>query len=319
MHRLKLFSPRASFGLAQAISDQLGVGCASLTEENFSDGELKIAPNEAVDGCRAVIVHSLFQGFGRSVHDRLCELLFLSATLRDLGASEVIAVTPYLCYSRSDDRKDPHDPVTLEYVARMFEAVGISKVLTLDVHNPSAFQNAFHCPVINLEGRKLFAQWFAGEASGNRPVVLSPDIGGIKRAERFRSELQDLLGVDIGSAFLEKFRYREGLLGSHLVGDVKDRDVIIYDDIISTGATAQRALEASKRSGARQVWILASHTLFTHGRETILESPFLQRLVTTDSQPWLLKEEWHLAQRVNILPCGSLFSEALRACISITE
>ena len=177
------------------------------------------------------VVCSLHGEAGHSVNDKLCRLLFLLGALRDASARRVTAVVPYLCYARKDRKSKPRDPVTTRYVAQLFEVMSIDRLVTLDVHNLAAFQNAFRIPTEHLEARTLFIQHFATRFQGADVAVVSPDAGGVKRAEAFRAALERALGRPVGSAFMEKYRSAGVLRGSTLVGDVKGRIAILVDDL----------------------------------------------------------------------------------------
>src|SRR5690606_10337866 len=124
----------------------------------FEDGEHKIRPLTSVRGRDVYVLSSLYGETDRSPDEKLCRLLFFIATLRDNGATRVTAVVPYLAYARKDRRTQSRDPVTTRYVASLFEAVGVDRVVTLDVHNLAAFQNAFRCRTEHLEARMLFVR-----------------------------------------------------------------------------------------------------------------------------------------------------------------
>ncbi len=153
-----------------------------------------------VRGHDVFVLHSLHGDAGGSSNDKLCRLLFFCGALRDAGAERVTAVTPYLCYARKDRRTKPNDPITTRYVAAMFEAVGIDRVITLEVHNVAAFENAFHCPTWHIESAPLLAAHFAPLLRGEPLVAVSPDAGGAKRAEQFRQAMEQLTRSDVGTA-----------------------------------------------------------------------------------------------------------------------
>ncbi|MGH9340200.1 MAG: ribose-phosphate diphosphokinase [Acidobacteriota bacterium] len=141
-----------------------------------------------------------------SSNDKLCRLLFFIGALRDASAGRVTAVVPYLCYPRKDRQTKARDPVTTRYIAQLFEAVGTDRVITLDVHNLAAFQNAFRCQTDHLDSRKLFVDHFRTLLPDEDVVVISPDAGGIKRAELFREALGRAFQRGLPSAFMEKRR-----------------------------------------------------------------------------------------------------------------
>src|SRR5690606_39015732 len=146
--------------------------------------------------------------------DRLIRLLFFSATCRLHGAARVTAIVPYLAYSRKDRQTKPQDPVASAYVAQLFEAMGVDDLVTLDVHNLAAFQNAFRCRTLHLSVDRLFAADIAARAEARPLVVLSPDPGGVKRAQLLREALEEAIGRDVGFAFLEK-RRSAGVVSGH--------------------------------------------------------------------------------------------------------
>ncbi|MGZ6478847.1 MAG: ribose-phosphate diphosphokinase [Bdellovibrionales bacterium] len=312
----KIFGIGGTSAIARQVCGRLGIELSTLHEEKFPDGELKICPTENVEGINVFIFHSLVHDSMRTVNDRLCELCFLAGTLRDQGASQVTAVIPYLAYARADRRKEHLDPLNNRYVAQLLEAAGIQRVISLDVHNLSAFENAFRCPTIHVEANRLFLDYILEQVpKPTNPVVLSPDIGGIKRAERFRKLLESGLNASVDSGFFEKFRTARGATGHALVGDVRDRLVLIVDDMISTGGTILRAVDACKMAKAGQIMVFASHGLFTDNREKLLNSPDVIQFVVTDSNPGLA----HLgpSKRLAVLPCASLFTDAVSRLVEL--
>src|SRR5512147_141644 len=144
--RLRLFALHGTEILGRKIAFSLGCELAALEERSFEDGEHKVWPIEPVAGCDVYVVHSLHGGPDESPNDKLCRLLFLIGAMKDAGAARVTAVAPYLCYARKDRRTKAQDPVTMRYLAALFDAAGVDAVVTLVVHNEAAFENAFRCP-----------------------------------------------------------------------------------------------------------------------------------------------------------------------------
>ena len=185
---MRLFGRNASKEFAEGLGDRLGVWLASHEERDFEDGEFKARPLDSVRGEQVFVCQSLTSSNGQSANDALARLLFFCGALKDAGAEQVVALVPYLAYARKDRRTKPRDPVTTRYVAQVFEAVGVDAIVTVDVHNPAAFENSFRIGKENLEAAPLFAEHFAPLASVvERTVVLSPDAGGVKRARAFAS------------------------------------------------------------------------------------------------------------------------------------
>ena len=238
---LRLFCLAASAELGAGISVALAQPLAAHEEREFEDGEHKARPLDAVNGADVYVVQSLHGGPQQSTNDKLCRLLFFIGALKDAGAARVTAVTPYLCYARKDRRTKPNDPVTTRYIAGMFESVGTDCVVTLEVHNPVAFENAFRCRTVALTGTPLFVDYVKKAFAGDKLAVVSPDAGGMKRAELLREALETALGRPVGKGLAEKHRSAGVVSGDLFVGDVAGTTALIVDDLISTGNTLLRA------------------------------------------------------------------------------
>lgn len=311
---IKLFGSRNARLIAQEVCKGLGFPISFFKEEIFSDGELNVHPIESVENNDIYVFHSLGGDDRFSVNDRLCELCFMLSSLKDQGAIKVTAVIPYLGYGRSDQRKEFFDSVNNRYVAQMIMASGVDKVISMDVHNISAFENAFQCQTLNLEASELFCEYALHNISKKRKItVLSPDIGGIKRAEKFRKALETRLGLPVAAGFVEKFRTPQGLKGDKLIGDVvEDSTVIIVDDMISTGGTIMKALKACRAEGASSIKVFATHGVFSLDPSEFLNSPLADEYIVTDSHPHLQDIPLARFPKLKVLSCASLFLDAIR-------
>jgi ribose-phosphate pyrophosphokinase len=308
---LKLFALNGSEVLGAAIAANLGNPLAAHEEREFEDGEHKARPLEAVAGADVYVVHSLHGGPIQSANDKLCRLLFFIGALKDAGAERVTAVAPYLCYARKDRRTKSFDPVTTRYVAGMLEAVGTDAIVTLEVHNPAAFENAFRCRTVALTAAPIFIEHVKSLALGSLCVV-SPDTGGAKRAELFREALEETLGCSIGKAFMDKRRSAGTVSGDLFVGDASGATALIIDDLISSGTTLRKAAEAARRAGARDVIALVAHGLFMEGSEGAVSHPAIGRLITTDSVPPFRVKPGPMRDKVQVLSCAPLLAESIR-------
>lgn len=282
---LALFTLATSMAYATRVSQFIEVPLYPVEERAFEDGEHKIRPLVSVEGADAFIVHALYGDEHETVNDKLCRLLFLISTLKDHGAARVTAVLPYLCYARKDRRTQPYDPVTSRYVAALFEAVGTDRVFAVEVHNVAAFENAFNLPALHIETSSIFAENFAALAREKRIIVVSPDAGGVKRAERFRRALEGKSPHPIDSAFIEKYRSGGVISGSALIGSLQGKTAIIFDDLISTGGTMLRAARACREAGAEGVFAAATHGLFTGGAAELLAATEFEGFVVADTVP----------------------------------
>jgi len=309
---LRLFALSESRALGESIGAALGLPLSAHEERDFEDGEHKTRPLENVRGCEVFVIQSLHSEPGKSVNDKLCRLLFFIGALKDASARSVTAVLPYLGYARKDRKTKARDPVTTRYVAQLLETVGTDRVLTLDVHNLAAFQNAFRCPTDHLEAKNLFVEHFAARVQDLDLVVVSPDIGGVKRAEQFREALSLRLNRPAGSAFMEKQRSAGIVSGEALVGDVKGKAAIIIDDMISTGGTISRTANACRSQGAHSVHAAASHGIFVGKADQVVADPALDSLVVTNTLPPFRLDPELVRNRLTVLDVAPLFADAIR-------
>lgn len=309
---LSLFALNASRDFGERVAGALGLKLASHEEREFEDGEHKARPLESVRGRDVFVVASLYSDDRQSVNDKLVRLLFFLGALRDASAGRITAVIPYLCYARKDRRSKPRDPVSTRYVAAMLETVGADRVLTLDVHNLAAYENAFRIRADHLEAKRLFVEEFVPRIGRENVVVVSPDVGGVKRAEAFRQALSLRLGREAGGAFLEKYRSAGVVSGEAVVGDIEGRIAIILDDLISTGGTIARAVAACRQRGARAVYAAATHGIFVGAAGRMVTDPGLERLVVTDTIPPFRLDPALVRDKLTVLDTAPLFAEAIR-------
>lgn len=278
-----IFAPTLSATFARAVAAELGVPLAASEEREYEGGEHKMRPLQEVRGQEVFVIQSLFGTERASANDKLCRLLFFIGALKDAGAAKVTACLPFLAYSRKDRRTKPHDPVVSRYVAAMFEAVGVDRVVVLDVHNEAAFDNAFRCEALRIDAIEPFAEFLCTKLEARDLVIASPDIGGVKRAQRFRDVLAKKLGKDVGFAFMEKRREKGVVSGEILTGTVEHRDVIIFDDMISSGTTTLRAASAAKRAGANRVIVMATHAAFQPEAVQLWQDQTIETVIVSDS------------------------------------
>jgi len=307
---LSLFALNASREFGQRVADALGVVLSRHEEREFEDGEHKARPLESVRGRDVYVLQSLYGDTAQSANDKLVRLLFFIGALRDASAGRITAVLPYLCYARKDRRTKSRDPVSTRYVAALLEAVGTNHVVTLDVHNLAAYENSFRIPADHLEAKKLFVDYFAPIVGADEIAVVSPDIGGVKRAEAFREALERRLGRQVARAFMEKQRSSGVVTGDRLVGDVAERTVIIIDDLISSGTTLARAAAACQ--GARRIYAAAAHGLFAQKAGEVLGASAIDEIVVTDTVPPFRIESSKARGKFKIVNSAPLFAETIR-------
>jgi ribose-phosphate pyrophosphokinase len=309
---LQIFALAASQELGRAVATALGQPLAEHEEREFEDGEHKARPLVTVGGADVYVVQSLHGGPEQSANDKLCRLLFFIGALKDAGATRVTAVAPYLCYARKDRRTKPNDPVTTRYIAGLFESVGTDCVVTLEVHNPAAFENAFRCRTVALTGTPLFADFIVKNFANDKLAIISPDAGGMKRAELLREAMEAALGHAVGKGLAEKYRSAGVVSGDLFVGDVDGATALIVDDLISTGGTLLRTARSARAVGATRVIALVTHGLFMQGATEVIADPALDRIVITDAVPPFRLDRPLENKKLVILPAAPLLAEAIR-------
>lgn len=309
---LQLFALDASREFGARVAEALGQPLGLHEERVFEDGEHKARPLVSVRGADTYVIQSLHGGPKESGDDKLVRLLFFLATLRQNGAARVTAVIPYLAYARKDRQTKPRDPVTTRYMAELLEAAGADAVITLEVHNLAAFQNAFRRAAWHLDSRRLFIAHLMPSLGGGPLVVASPDPGGVKRAQLFREMLEAMAGRPAGAAFMEKRRSAGVVSGNLLVGEVAGATALVVDDLISSGGTMLRAAEALRSGGAAQVIALAAHGLFTGEAAAALARPEIDRWLVSDTVPPFRLPRELAARRLETVSAAPLFAEAIR-------
>jgi ribose-phosphate pyrophosphokinase len=307
-----VFALQATRPFGEDVARHFGTALGAHEEREFEDGEHKSRPLVNVRNRNVFVIQSLYADGRESVNDKLLRLLFFIGALRDASAKSVTAVVPYLAYARKDAKTQTRDPVTTRYVACLFEAAGADRVVTMDVHNLAAFQNAFRCRTEHLEATKLFVSHLAPLLHDVPAItVVSPDIGGIKRAERFRQAFCRSLGRETNLAFMEKARAKGLMRAGRLAGEVAGTAIVI-DDLISTGGTLLQAAIACRERGATRVYAAATHGLFTGDANRLLAGNEFDKLIVTDTVPPFRLGRQLIVNKLAIVSAAPLFAEAIR-------
>lgn len=316
---MRLFALNTSWRLGESIGRALGRELDPHEERDFANGEHKARPLVPVDGESACIVASLHGDRHLNVNDKLCRLLFFTGALKDAGARRVMAVIPYLGYSRKDRRTQPNDPVTTRYVAAVLEAVGLDAVVTMDVHNPAALDNAFRIPADNLTTYALFARHYARSAGDSIDSIVAPDLGGLKGTRLFVEAYEAESGKALPYAVMDKKRSEGVVSGTGLIGDV-GKHVLVVDDMIGSGTTLCRAASACLEAGAERVSVGATHGLFEGGAPKLFEQPGIDSITVTDTvavDELGLPDEHRL--RIEVIPTAPLFADHLRTAFASAD
>ncbi|OGO76447.1 MAG: ribose-phosphate pyrophosphokinase, partial [Chromatiales bacterium RIFOXYA1_FULL_46_5] len=276
MPDMKIFAGNAIPELAKKIASRLYIKLGDAEVGRFSDGEVCVQINENVRGSGVFIIQSTCA----PTNDNLMELIVMVDALRRASAGRITAVIPYFGYARQDRRvRSARVPITAKVVADFLSSVGVDRVLTVDLH-AEQIQGFFDVPVDNVFGSPVLLEDMR-KREFVAPVVVSPDIGGVVRARAIAKLLND---ADL--AIIDKRRPKANVSQvMHIIGDVKDRDCIIVDDMIDTGGTLCKAAEALKEQGAKRVFAYATHPIFSGNAAENIRNSVIDELIITDTIP----------------------------------
>ena len=301
MKDLRLFTGRANPRLARGICDYLQTEPGRIEVSDFSDGEVFVQIQENIRGQDVFLVQSTCQ----PANHHLMELLIMADACRRASAARITAVIPYFGYGRQDRKDRPRVPITAKLVADLIAAAGVNRVLALDLH-AGQLQGYFNMPVDHLFAAPVLVEHFKQQKLQNLTII-APDAGGVERATAFAKRL------DASLAIIDKRRDRDKkniAKVMHIVGEVKDRDVLIADDIVDTAGTLVEATAALLCSGARRVFAGAAHAVLSGPAMQRLGSSSLQQLAVTDTIP--LGAKAGKEDRVHVLSVAPLLGEAIR-------
>jgi ribose-phosphate pyrophosphokinase len=301
--RLMLVSGRANPGLAARIADKLGVELSGMTVRTFANGEVYCRFEESVRGADVFIVQPTCGNTdtGLSANDALMELMVMVDAAVGGSAHRVIAVTPWYGYSRQDKKSAPREPISARLVARMLEAAGIDRIVTMDLHS-GQIQGFFQKPCDHMTALFILTQYFS-DLGLEDLVVVAPDAGRVKLNKRFASKI----GADL--AILNKDRPAQQVAEiSYVIGDVAGKTALLVDDIIDTAGTLKAAAQAVYDAGARRVYAAATHGVFSGNAWENLAAANFEQIVVTDTIP--LRPG--APDNVTVLPCADLLTSSIR-------
>ena len=273
----KLYTGSGNPELAQEIADILGVELSGLKLEKFANGELYARFEESVRGDDVFIIQSMA---GQNVNDLLMELLIITDAAKRASARSVTAVIPHYAYARQDRKAAPREPITARLVANLLEAAGVDHVITLDLHQ-NQIQGFFDIAVTHLTALYLFGEYFKKkDFDWNNTVVVSPDVGRAKAAKK----LSDYLGCSLAIAHKGRPKHNVAEVMA-VIGDIEGKTCIINDDMIDTGGTLVGSINELKKMGAGDIYVCATHGIFSGPAIERLQNAPIVECVVTDAIP----------------------------------
>ncbi len=294
---VRLFAGTANPELAELVASQLRTPLTPCTIERFPDGEVSVRLDESVRGCEVFII----QPTSPPVDEHVMEVLIFADACRRAAAARITAIAPYFGYARQDRRRGQRAPITASMVAQLMQTVGIDQVMSVDIHTDQ-LEGFFQIPMDALTATPVLCAALQPTLPPGA-VVVSPDVGRVAMATDYARRL--------GTSVVVLHKRRESATQTsvtHVVGDVADRPCLIIDDMISTGGTIARGVEALLAAGARpEMTIAATHGVFVGGAREALSHPSIHGVYVTDTIP-VNMEGW---ERLRVVSVAPLLAEAI--------
>lgn len=307
---VKIFTGTSNVSLANKIVEHLGVSLGQSEVLRFADGEVLTKIHEPVRGCHVFII----QPTTEPVNESIMELLIFIDALKRASAKEITVVMPYYGYARQDRKASPREPITSKLVANLLTTAGATRIMTMDLH-ANQIQGFFDIPVDHFKALPLLAKNFIEHGlKGDGVVVVSPDIGGVKRARELAKWL------DCKIAIIDKRRPKPNMSEiMNIIGDVEGKTAIFIDDMIDTAGTITNGAQAIMDMGAIASYACCTHAVFSGPAMERLEASPLKKIIITDTIE--IPEEKKIS-KIKILSVDKLFAEGIKRVIehrSISE
>lgn len=297
---IKLITGNAHRKLAEDVARCLNIPLADATVTTFSDGEIMVQINENVRGTDVFVI----QPTCAPVNHNIMELLLIMDALRRASARRITAVIPYYGYARQDRKVQPRVPISSRLVADLITIAGANRVLTMDLH-AGQIQGFFDIPVDHLYAIPVLLDYIRANYKPQNLVIVSPDAGGVERARTFARKL------GCGLAIIDKRRQTPNVSQvMHVIGDVRDKDTLILDDMIDTGGTTTLAAQALIEHGARSVNAACTHAVLSGPAVERLNSSPINEIIVTNTIPLDSKQE--ACKKLKVLNIAPLLAEAIK-------
>ncbi len=294
---LLILTGSSNVPLASKVVEHLGKNLGRMQNIRFADEEIFVQIADCVRGNDTYVIQST----SRPANETWMELFIIIDALKRASAKRVTAVVPYYGYSRQDRKNAPRVPITSKLVANLLTESGADRILTVDLH-AQQLHGYFDIPVDQLHAKVIFVERMQQLDLSNM-IVVSPDIGGVGRARDFAK----WLNLDI--AIIDKRRPKANVsMVMNIVGDVNGKDGVIFDDIIDTGGTLIKAIEALKKAGMRKIYVCATHPVFSKDAVKALEESSVEKVFVTDS---IFVDESKLGEKIEVLSISKLIADAI--------
>lgn len=296
----KLLTGTAHMDLARDVASCLGIKLGDAAVTTFSDGEIQVRLNENVRGYDVFVL----QPTSTPVNDNIMELLLITDALKRASAGRITAVIPYYGYARQDRKVQPRVPISAKMVADLITAVGINRVLTVDLH-AGQIQGFFNIPVDNLYASPILREYIRNNYDLNNLVIVSPDAGGVERARAFAKRL------NCSIAIIDKRRERANECEvMNVIGDVSGMDALILDDMVDTAGTMSQAAAALREKGARKVSAACTHAVLSGVAMERINNSAIEEMIATNTIPLDSKQEQ--CKKLTVLSIAPLLGEAIK-------
>ncbi len=302
--RLMVFGGRASMELAAKIAGKLDVDLGEVTLKTFANGEVYCRYEESIRGADVFLIQSTAANEieGMTPNDALMELLLMVDAAQGASAHRIIAVMPWYGYARQDKKSAPREPISARVVADCLEAVGVDRVLTMDLH-AGQVQGFFNVPLDHMTAMPMLTQWFTDQHFEEEIVIVSPDAGRVKTARTFARK------IGTHWAVMEKERPAQQVAEiGYVVGDVENKTAVLVDDMIDTAGTLCAAAQTVLEEGAARVIACATHGVFSGPAYERLEESQIERIVVTDTIP----ARPGAPEKITVLPAAPTLADSIR-------
>ena len=298
---VKIFAGSKSINLANQIANEYGLDIGNVSIVTFSDGEFEPSFDETVRGCDVFIVQST-----PPPSDNLMELLLMVDAAKRASANKIVAVIPYFGFARQDKKGKPRVPIAAKLIANLLTAAGVNRVITMDLH-ADQIQGFFEVPVDHLYASTLFLPYLK-KMNLNNLCIASPDMGGTKRANTYAKFLQ----TDVVVCYKHRDKANE-VSKMMILGDVKDKNVVLVDDMVDTAGTLTKAADLMMEQGAISVRACCTHAILSGNAYDKINNSKITELLVTDSLP--LKNN---SKKIKAIPIAKLFSDTIK-CVQANK